>query len=314
MSADMERAERSAAAIRRATTRFQRRLRIEGPQPGLAPAKLSVLGLLRRARQPMTPGELATADGVHPQTMSRVLAELEESGLVTRARDADDARQFQIALTAAGDSALDADVRQRDRWLARAMVRELSPTERKVLHLAADLMERISDLDRAFVASEPDMSGPGTGAIPVLPTHDTRATVAFYQRIGFMHDRGGDDGYAMLERGGIELHFTLTSDVDPFSTAGIARLSVPDADAFRDEILAVGVPKADPAADLSARWANERDISRVGPITDKPYRVREFALFDPTNNLILVGHPIGLNRHRTARRAADESVDRPAAG
>ncbi|MGO9874829.1 MAG: MarR family transcriptional regulator [Acidimicrobiia bacterium] len=303
MPADMERAERAAAAIRRATTRFQRRLRLEAPQHGLAPAKLSVLGLLRRARQPMTPGELATADGVHPQTMTRVLAELEESGLVTRARDANDARQFHIALTAAGDSALDADVRQRDRWLAGAMVRELSPTERKVLHLAADLMERVSDLDRAFVRSESDTSGvPGTGAVPVLPTHDTSSTIAFYQRLGFMNARGGDDGYAMLERDGIELHFTLRSDVDPFSAAGIARLSVPDADAFRDEILAAGVTLADPAADLPARWASERDISRVGRITDKPYRVREFALFDPTNNLILVGHPIGLNRQRTIRR------------
>jgi DNA-binding MarR family transcriptional regulator len=302
MAANMERAERSAATIRRATTRLQRRLRSEAPPNGLAPAKLSVLGLLRRADRPMTPGDLATADGLQPQSLTRVLAELESDGLVTRARDASDARQFRIAITTAGDAALDADLRDRDVWLARAMVLELSPTERTVLRLAADLMERVSDLDRAFVNKAPDASDPRTAAIPVLPTHDTAATVRFYERVGFRNGRGGDDEYVMLERDGVELHFALNPDVDPFATAGIARLSVPDADSFRAEVLAAGVVERDPAVDLHRRWASTHDVSRVGPIADMPYRVREFALFDPTNNLIHVGHPIGLNRRRTLRR------------
>ena len=265
MAPNRERAERSAAAIRRATTRLQRRLRAEGPRDGLAPAKLSVLGLLRRSGAPMTPGELAAADGVQPQSMTRVLAELEEAGLVTRDRDAIDARQFRIALTEAGEATLAADMRERDAWLARAMLLELSPTERKVLALGADLMERLADLDRTL-AAEPDEPGPGTAAIPILPTHDTAVTIAFYRRIGFMNDRGGDAEYAMLSRDAIELHFTLKPDVDPFSTAGVARLSVPDADAFRDEVRAAGVVDNDRTADLHARWANTRDLSRVGPI------------------------------------------------
>ena len=299
----MERHERSAAAIRRATTRFQRRLRVEGPRDGLSPSKLSAFGLLRRAGGPMTPGELALADGLQPQSITRVLAELEESGFIARARDAADARQFLISLTDSGESALAADMHERDAWLARAMVRELSPTERKVLTLAADLMERVSDIDRAFVADDADAPRPASAAIPMLPMHDATATIAFYRRIGFMSARGGDDHYAMLLRDEVELHFTLDPHVDPFHTAGIARLSVPDADAFRAEILAAGVVEAGPADDLPARWANTHDISRVGAISDKPYRVREFGLFDPSNNLLLVGHPIGLNRRRTARRA-----------
>jgi hypothetical protein len=192
---------------------------------------------------------------------------------------------------------------ERDAWLARAMVLELSPTERKVLILAADLMERISDLDRNFVSAEPDAASPGSAAIPVLPMYDSAATVTFYQRIGFRNGRGGDDGYVMLEREGVELHFALAPDVDPFRTAGTARLSVPDADAFRDELLAAGVVENNDGEDLHARWERTHNLARVGPISDKPYRVREFALFDPTNNLILAGHPIGFNRHRSARRA-----------
>ncbi len=298
-----ERQQRAAATIRRAHTRFQRRVRAEGPTGGLAPAKLSVLGLLRRAGGPMTPGALAAADGVQPQSMTRVIAELEEGGLVTRARDRADARQFLIALTDAGEAALTADVHERDAWLARAMVRELSPTERKVLVLAADLMERISDIDRPFAADGARDPQPASAAIPMLPMHDATTTIAFYRRLGFMSGRGGDDGYAMLLRDEIELHFTLEPHVDPFRTAGVARLSVPDADAFRAEILAAGVMEASPDDDLHARWARTHDISRVGTIDDKPYRVREFGLFDPSNNLLLVGHPIGLNRRRVVRRA-----------
>jgi hypothetical protein len=239
---------------------------------------------------------------VQPQSMTRVLAELEATGFVSRARDPQDARQFRIALSDAGDAALAADMHERDAWLARAMVRELSPVERRVLVLAADLMERLSDLDRNFVGADPDEPTPASAAIPLLPTHDTATTVEFYERIGFRNSRGSDDGYAMLERDGVELHFTRKPGVDPFTTAGVARLSVPDADAFRDEIIAAGVSLNDPHADLHARWAKTHDLARVGPIADKPYRVREFGLFDPTNNLILVGHPIGLNRRRTARR------------
>ena len=181
------------------------------------------------------------------------------------------------------------------------MVRELSPVERNVLVAAADLMERLSDVDRAL----DDAGAPGVHAtaVPVLPTHDAALTVAFYRRIGFRSMRGGDAEYVMLERDSIELHFSLHPDVDPFATAGVARLSVPDADALRAEVVAAGIGQRVAAEDLRARWAKTRDLSGVGPISDKPYRVREFALFDPTNNLILVGHPVGLNRRRSSRRA-----------
>jgi hypothetical protein len=34
-------------------------------------------------------------------------------------------------------------------------------------------------------------------------------------------------------------------------------------------------------------------VARIAPPEDKPWRVRELALFDPTNNLLRIGHPIG---------------------
>jgi hypothetical protein len=40
------------------------------------------------------------------------------------------------------------------------------------------------------------------------------------------------------------------------------------------------------------RWRTEHDVSRVGAIEDKAWRMREFALLDPVNNLLRVGRSL----------------------
>ena len=77
-----------------------------------------------------------------------------------------------------------------------------------------------------------------------------------------------------------------------FSTAGMAYLYVDDADTFRQQIIASGVTTGDPGPDLRERWSRTHDVSRVGAIEDKPWRMREFALLDPVNNLLRVGHSL----------------------
>jgi DNA-binding MarR family transcriptional regulator len=134
-----------ASVIRRGVNRLDRRLRSEGPHDGLALGKLSILGHLFRAAGPMTPTELAAADRLQPQSVTRVLAELERDGLVARRPDGTDGRRFRITITAAGRSALRRDMHQRDAWLARAMLESLSPTEQGVLRLAGELMDRLAD-------------------------------------------------------------------------------------------------------------------------------------------------------------------------
>ena len=120
--------------------------------------------------------------------------------------------------------------------------------------------------------------------------HDAATSRAFYERVGFTTGRGSDDDYLMVERGLLTLHFFHAPDVDPFSTAGMAYLYVDDPDAFRNEILASGVVDDAASADLHERWSTAHDVSRVGSIEDKPWRMREFALLDPVNNLLRVGH------------------------
>jgi DNA-binding MarR family transcriptional regulator len=141
------------AQIRRGATRLSRRLRFERPADSLSLTKLSVLAHLHRG-DAVTPGEIAAADWLQPQSLTRVIAELEGDGLLTRTRDAHDRRQFVLELTAEGSAVLAADMGARDRWLAEAM-RGLSETERQVLYLAGKLMDRLSGFDRPGPADRP---------------------------------------------------------------------------------------------------------------------------------------------------------------
>jgi DNA-binding MarR family transcriptional regulator len=133
-----------AAAIRDGVLRLSRRLQGERSASGLSLTKISMLGHLSR-RGPLTPSELAAADRLQPQSVTRVLAELVQDGLAQRFADPVDGRQRRLRITAAGRAALRADMRERDEWLAGALDRELTDAERALLAEAADLLARLGD-------------------------------------------------------------------------------------------------------------------------------------------------------------------------
>jgi DNA-binding MarR family transcriptional regulator len=119
-----------------------RRLRAERSEGALTSAQLSVLGLLARGGE-LSPGQLAAADHVQPQSVTRTLAALEKERLVYRRTDADDRRRAWIGLTQHGRAVLAADLAERDHWLA-GRLKGLTPAERAVLDVAADVLERIA--------------------------------------------------------------------------------------------------------------------------------------------------------------------------
>ncbi|WP_328551581.1 MULTISPECIES: MarR family winged helix-turn-helix transcriptional regulator [unclassified Streptomyces] len=135
--------DRAPAEIRQGVIRLARRLSAERPADGLSLNKSSVLGHLRR-NGPMSAGALAAADHQQPQSLTRVFADLEQDGLISRTRDTYDGRQRVVELTEAGREALARDMAQRDAWLDIALV-DLTETERQVLLLAARLMNRLAD-------------------------------------------------------------------------------------------------------------------------------------------------------------------------
>ena len=134
-----------AADIRRGVTRLSRRLRAERSADALSANKLCVLSHLYPNKE-CSPGEISSAEHLQPQSLSKLLAELESEGLTVRSKSLADGRQSLLKITQKGRSALQHDMRERDLWLASAL-QHLSETEVQLLHLTAQIMERLAALD-----------------------------------------------------------------------------------------------------------------------------------------------------------------------
>jgi DNA-binding MarR family transcriptional regulator len=135
-----------ATALRISVSRLARRLRAErlakGLEPGLSDTQLAALASLER-HSTMTPGELADHEKVQPPSMTRVIAALEELGLVLRAPHATDRRQVVLTVTDRGREVVHQSRRLREEWLAKRL-RELTPQERAALRAAAPILEKLS--------------------------------------------------------------------------------------------------------------------------------------------------------------------------
>lgn len=136
----------AAVSVRRGVISLARRLRLERNAASLTALELAVLGHLNR-RGAMTPGDLATAERVQPQSLTRTLAALESAGLVTRQPDPDDGRRSLLVMTESGAAALRAEMAERDIWLASALAATLTSTEIELLRLAAPLLEQLADTE-----------------------------------------------------------------------------------------------------------------------------------------------------------------------
>jgi len=153
----------AATTVRRGTTRLARRLRMERPHAEGTLLELAILAHLSR-RGPMTPGALAAAERLQPQSLTRALARLERSGLVIRRPDHEDRRRSLLAVTETGRAALGRDMQQRDAWLAAAMEQQLTRVERELLRMAGELMDRLAEADTsAGPGAEHALAGRGDG-------------------------------------------------------------------------------------------------------------------------------------------------------
>jgi DNA-binding MarR family transcriptional regulator len=136
-----------ATAMRISISRLARRLRVErlglgGTETVLSDIQLAALAALAR-HDSMTPGELAEHEKVQPPSMTRVIAVLEERGLVKREPHATDRRQVVLTVTDQGRDVVQRVRRRREAWLAQRL-QELTPDERQILRAAAPILEKIS--------------------------------------------------------------------------------------------------------------------------------------------------------------------------
>src|SRR3954469_22521061 len=119
-----------AAHLRVVVTRTARRLRQEAGTD-LSPSQTSALAAVER-HGPLTPSELAARERIQRPTATRVLALLEESGLVDRAADPADRRSSLVSITPEGRELLDRLRTRKDAFLARRLD-GLDPEELAVL-------------------------------------------------------------------------------------------------------------------------------------------------------------------------------------
>ena len=140
---DLEAALNTARVLHRSAALLSRRMLASRGPEGLSVSKLMVLGRLHR-QGPTTATELAAFLRIQPQSLTRLLAALEEHGMIARRADDADRRQNRIEITTAGKRALKADVQGRRTKLAYAIMHALTPTEQELLRLTTGLIDRLA--------------------------------------------------------------------------------------------------------------------------------------------------------------------------
>ncbi|AUY50233.1 MarR family transcriptional regulator [Streptomyces sp. CB01881] len=142
-----EMSEQDLAAIsqlRSSTMRLSRRLRHQRVEESLSPTEMGVLGTLARCGK-ATPGELARKEHVQPPSMTRIVAMLEEKGLVRREPHPEDRRQVVVSSTEQAEVILQESRRRRNAWLAE-LAEGLDEEEWAVLRDAAPVLYKLAHL------------------------------------------------------------------------------------------------------------------------------------------------------------------------
>ncbi|MGH3733034.1 MAG: MarR family winged helix-turn-helix transcriptional regulator [Acidimicrobiales bacterium] len=131
----------NAARLRLALTRVVRALRRHGGS-SLTPSQVSALSTLEDLGA-MRISTMADHESLGAPAATRVVASLEEIGLVMRTTDPDDKRASLIDLTDLGRSTLSELWRERTRDINR-MLERLTPKERASIEAALAALEKIA--------------------------------------------------------------------------------------------------------------------------------------------------------------------------
>jgi DNA-binding MarR family transcriptional regulator len=136
-----------ASALRGAVSDMHKRLRKQAYSAGgLSITETNTLSYLFREGG-LSPSELAEINKIRKQSMSQVLAHLEELKLIRRVVSKEDKRKVAISLTSAGEKVVEKTRYERDEWLAQAIGKRLGEKELRVLAAAIPLLRQIADAE-----------------------------------------------------------------------------------------------------------------------------------------------------------------------
>ncbi|MFG1393254.1 bleomycin resistance protein [Xanthobacter agilis] len=113
-----------------------------------------------------------------------------------------------------------------------------------------------------------------TQLCPTFPAADPEASAAWYQdRLGFVV-KFTMEGYAIVGRDEVEIHFWRCAD-KAIAEATSVYVRVDDIDAMRAELVRAA------------------DGGRISEVADRDWGMREFYVWDPDGNLLRFGVPAG---------------------
>lgn len=116
-----------------------------------------------------------------------------------------------------------------------------------------------------------------TAIHPKLPMRDKTKTRNYYGLLGFGEwGREDYEGYLMIQKDLIQLHFFEFVELDPMENYGQVYIRTDNIEELFQSLLEKNIP-----------------IHPNGHLSQKPWGQKEFSLLDPDNNLLTFGQAIG---------------------
>jgi hypothetical protein len=112
---------------------------------------------------------------------------------------------------------------------------------------------------------------------PKLPMRDKNVTREFYSnQLGFKEfGRADFDGYLMMEKDQVQIHFFEFKGLNPKENYGQVYIRTNRIEDFYQSLI-----------------DNKTSIHPNGPLEAKPWGQKEFSILDPDNNLLTFGQKI----------------------
>ena len=111
---------------------------------------------------------------------------------------------------------------------------------------------------------------------PKLPMRNKAITREFYlTKLGFEEFGGDYDGYLMVQKDDIQIHFFEFKELDPRENYGQVYIRTDDIKHWYQLAL-----------------ERKIDMPSAGHLQTKPWRQQEFSLLDPDNNLLTFGQSV----------------------
>ena len=119
--------------------------------------------------------------------------------------------------------------------------------------------------------------------IPILPCRSINEVLEFYRALDFevTYQQAKPNNYAVVQRGGIELHFFSMREYEPANSYSSCYVRVADVDGLYQAFV----------AGLRQKYGRlpSAGIPRVIPLKNKAHGLREFIVVDPGGNWIRIG-------------------------